>query len=88
MAAERTILIVDDCPEDRAEIRRLLLTGTERRLRLVEASTGDEGVAAATGVDAMVLDNRLPDMDALDVLRARNSHAARTRQSKRFGAWW
>ena len=70
MAAERTILIVDDCPEDRAEIRRLLLTGTDRRLRLVEAATGDEGVAAAAGVDAMVLDNRLPDMDALDVLRA------------------
>ena len=71
MSATRwTVLIVDDSPDDRAEIRRLLIAGSERRLRLVEAATGTEALAAHEGVDAVVLDNRLPDTDALGVLRA------------------
>ncbi|MDX2148323.1 MAG: PAS domain-containing protein [Planctomycetota bacterium] len=38
------ILIVDDSPDDRGEIRRLLLTGSDRTYEFVEAETAAEGI--------------------------------------------
>jgi len=69
------VVIIDDSPDDRAEIRRLLLRGSmERRYLFAEAQTGGAGVAAVLAGPAMpdcvVLDFNLPDMDALDVLAA------------------
>ena len=32
--------IIDDSPDDRSEIRRMLLSGSERRLTFVEAGSG------------------------------------------------
>ncbi len=62
--------MIDDSPEDRAEIRRLLLQGSERRYQFIEAETGADGVrqALAAAPDCMVLDYFLPDMDAPRVL--------------------
>jgi signal transduction histidine kinase len=66
------VIIIDDSPDDRAEVRRLLLRGSERRYVFREAATGAAGVeavqAAETMPDCVVLDFNLPDMDALDVL--------------------
>jgi signal transduction histidine kinase len=66
------VVIIDDSPEDRAEIRRLLFRGADRRYSFSEAETGAAGVTAVlTGPDlpdCVVLDFNLPDMDALEVL--------------------
>ena len=69
------VVIVEDSPDDRAEIRRLLLRGSERRYRFVEAETAAAGVraaldAAAGPPDCVVLDYSLPDGNALEVLAA------------------
>ena len=68
------VLIIDDSPEDRAEIRRLLLTGSDRRLSFVEAGTAEAGIQAvlyaAFPPDCILLDYNLPDMEAPDVLAA------------------
>lgn len=66
------IVIIDDSPDDRAEVRRLLFRGAERRYVIAEADTGATGVeavlAGAGMPDCVVLDFNLPDMDALEVL--------------------
>lgn len=69
------VVIIDDSSDDRAEIRRLLLQGSDRRYQFVEAETADAGVAAALGaadgaINCVVLDYNLPDATALDVLAA------------------
>ncbi len=66
------VLIVDDSPDDRDEIQRLLLRGSERRYFFTEAATGAAGIEAVRGAalmpDCIVLDFNLHDMDALEVL--------------------
>ena len=68
------VVIIDDSAEDRAEIRRMLLNGSERQLTFVEAGTAAAGISAALGAspppDCIVLDYHLPDMDAPEVLAA------------------
>jgi PAS domain S-box-containing protein len=68
-----TIVIIDDNAEDRAEIRRCLLAGSERRYRFIEAETGAKGVRACLDapplrIDCVMLDYRLPDVTAFEVL--------------------
>lgn len=66
------IVIIEDSFDDRAEVRRLLLRGAERRYIFAEAQTGALGVKAVLErpqmPDCVVLDFNLPDMDALEVL--------------------
>jgi len=66
------IVIIDDSPEDRAEIRRLLLNGSDRRYEFIEAENGAAGVreTLASKPDCVVLDYFLPDMSAAEVLAA------------------
>lgn len=69
------IVIVDDSPDDRAEVRRLLLKGSDRRYTFIEAETGAAGLRALReGGSAqhrcVVLDYNLPDMDASAFLLA------------------
>ncbi len=68
------VVVIDDSPDDRAEVRRLLLRGSERRYALAEAETGAAGVRAVLDADdppdCVVLDYNLPDMDAVEVLAA------------------
>jgi signal transduction histidine kinase len=70
-AQARTILIVDDSPEDRATLRRLL-RGAATPYVLVEADTGAGGLERyrAARPDLVLLDFHLPDMEGLDVLQA------------------
>lgn len=66
-----TVVVIDDCLEDRDEVRRMLLAGSERRYRFVEAETCAEGVKACRdAVDCIILDYNLPDGTAFDVLAA------------------
>ena len=68
------ILVVDDSPDERAEVRRMLLKGCDRRLTFIEADTAKTAIAAVRAAivlpDCMVLDYNLPDMDAPEVLEA------------------
>ena len=68
------VVIIDDNPDDRAEIRRMLLSGSERRLTFVEAGTAEAGITAVLDAvlppDCIVLDYNLPDMNAPEVLAA------------------
>ena len=42
------ILVVDDSPDERAEVRRMLLKGCDRRLTFIEADTAKAAIAAVT----------------------------------------
>ena len=68
------VFIIDDNPDDCVEIRRMLLSGSERRFTFTEASTAATGISAVLGAvpppDCIVLDYNLPDMDAPEVLAA------------------
>ena len=68
------IVIIDDSPDDCAEIRRMLLKSSERRLTFLEAQTAATGIRAARAAvpppTCIVLDYDLPDMAAPDVLAA------------------
>jgi len=68
------VAIIDDSPDDRAEIRRMLLNGSERRLRFIEAGTAEAGIQAVLGAthppDCIVLDYNLPEMEAPEMLAA------------------
>ena len=64
------ILIVDNNPADRAEIRRLLLIGAERRYQFIEAETGAACRQRGQGqeVDCLILNSWLPDMTVFEIL--------------------
>ncbi len=69
------ILIVDDNDDDRAEMRRLLLQGSDEHYAFTEAETGQAALAtiAAGGrrmPGCILLDYYLPDMEAPEVLDA------------------
>ncbi len=70
------VLIIGDSPEDRAEIRRLLLAGSERRYLFTESGTGSAEIRAHLAredgpPDCAILDCQLlPDRDATEVLAA------------------
>jgi CheY-like chemotaxis protein len=63
------VLVVDDMPETRRLMRRVL---ERARFSVAEATTGDAGLAAIRrdGPDAVVLDLRLPGLSGFDVARA------------------
>lgn len=63
------VLVVDDDEVDRLAIRRALTRG-EREYDLIEAENAAQALerAADPSIDCILLDNRLPDGDALEVL--------------------
>jgi PAS domain S-box-containing protein len=67
------ILIIEDNPDDRASIRRMLLHSSDRSYAFSEAQLGAAGVrayreAAGRPPDCVLLDYHLPDMNAPEVL--------------------
>jgi len=66
----RRILIVDDCPEDRAAFRRLMCDPPAVRYLIRESDSGESGLAAcrAEPPDCVLLDYRLPDLDGIEFL--------------------
>lgn len=68
------VLVVDDMPETRRLMRRVL---ERARFVVTEAATGEAGLAAIRRdrPDAVVLDLRLPGISGFDVARAVRSDA-------------
>ena len=66
------VLIIEDSPDDRADIRQMLLCGSPRHYKFTEAETGSAALRAlretANPPDCILLDFNLPDMNALDLL--------------------
>ena len=76
--AARTILLVEDNPDDRARMQRML-RGQRRVYHVTAVGTGEEGLArlaAGERFDCVLLDHRLPDMVGEEFLqRLRNGGA-------------
>lgn len=69
------LVIADDNPDDRAEVRRLLLLGAERRYQFTDVETGAATLRAVLEPHGeapvcLILDFHLPDADALDIIHA------------------
>jgi CheY-like chemotaxis protein len=66
-----TILIVDDNLIERQTLRKYLLQATNYQFNIVEASSGEEGLAwcRQQQPDAIVLDYLLPDLNSLEFLK-------------------
>ncbi len=68
------VCIIDDSLGDRAQIRHMLLGGSERQLTFVEAASAAAGIKAVLYAvpppDCIVLNYHLPDMPAPSVLAA------------------
>ncbi|NOT85002.1 MAG: response regulator [Methylococcaceae bacterium] len=67
------ILLIDDNPEDRADLRQMLLQGSDRRYRFTEEELGAEGLRKIRAqqdppYDCVLLDYHLCDMNAEEVL--------------------
>jgi signal transduction histidine kinase len=66
------VLLVDDSPEDRAVSRHFLQQISEPTYTVVEAETGEDGLAWCQNdpPDCILLDYRLPDLSGLEFLAA------------------
>ncbi|MEH2084772.1 MAG: ATP-binding protein [Nostoc sp.] len=64
-----TLLIIDDCAEDRKIYRRYLLKDPHQSYNILEADCAEEGLALCREVrcDVIVLDFCLPDMSGLEL---------------------
>ena len=74
-AAPWDVFVADDCEEDRAEVRRLLMTGSERQFRFTELVSGADVVRICTREgkappDCLILDYHFPDLNAEEILDA------------------
>lgn len=69
---ERTVLLVDDSPEDRLIFRRFLTREPTIHYTVLETTRGDEALALCrrTTPDCILLDYQLPDMNGLELLQA------------------
>ncbi|HEY9825683.1 MAG TPA: ATP-binding protein [Stenomitos sp.] len=76
---QRTLLIVDDCAEDRHIYRRYLAKDPQQSYRIVEASSAQQGLKLCEleDCDVVLLDFRLPDMDGLECLEQLLQHATK-----------
>jgi signal transduction histidine kinase/DNA-binding response OmpR family regulator len=70
MADNRTLVIVDDCAEDRKIYRRYLLKDPHQTYEIFEAKCAEDGLALCQTLtsDAILLDFCLPDMTGLEFL--------------------
>jgi len=77
------ILIIEDNPDDRADIRQMLLRGSDVHYRFTEATTGAAGLRACREVgdaapDLVLLDFYLPDLDGELILAELRGEAVLT----------
>jgi hypothetical protein len=67
---QQTILIIDDCPEDRQVYRRYILQNQQHHYAILEEETGESALELCRQFhpDCILLDFLLPDMDGLEFL--------------------
>ncbi|MFH7029641.1 MAG: PAS domain S-box protein [Heteroscytonema crispum UTEX LB 1556] len=67
---QRTVLIVDDFPQDRETYRRYLLADPEFDYTILEAESGEAGLVLCQKghIDVILLEFKLPDLDGLEFL--------------------
>ncbi len=67
---QKTILIIDDCPEDREVYRRYLLQDQRYTYSILEEEYGEKALELCKKIqpDAILLDFMLPDLDGLEFL--------------------
>lgn len=72
MRPERRILVIDDVADDRRFVRRMLDRDYEHTNSVDEVESGEEGIARCRSerYDAVLLDQCLPRVSGLEVLRA------------------
>ncbi len=66
-----TILIVDDCPEDRESVKRFLLKDSHNVYTIYEAENAEQGLrlcAETVRPDCILLDYNIPDVDGLEFI--------------------
>lgn len=70
MKYSRTLLIVDDCKEDRETYRRYLSKDQQQSYCILEADSAEEGLSLCHKVncDAILLDFQLPEMNGLEFI--------------------
>ncbi|NJM68712.1 MAG: response regulator [Scytonema sp. RU_4_4] len=70
MSDTRTLLIIDDCAEDRRIYRRYLLKDPSQSYQILEADSAQDGLAMCQEIlcDVILLDFYLPDMSGLEIL--------------------
>ena len=70
MAEPITVLIIDDSEDDREAFRRMLERGASLPYRVLEAETGEEGIAVyrSEKPDCVLLDYSLPGRNGVAVL--------------------
>lgn len=70
MPTTSTLLIIDDCAEDRKIYRRYLLQDPHQSYRIVEADSAEEGLVLCQEIDCdvILLDFYLPKMSGLEFL--------------------
>ncbi len=71
----RRILIVEDDPDSRADLRKMMLCGSDRRYEFSEAELGAIALkqvreSSNTPFDCILLEYHLPDLDAQEMLAA------------------
>jgi two-component system, cell cycle sensor histidine kinase and response regulator CckA len=76
-ATAMRVVIIDDNPDDRAEVKAALRNGSMRRYELHEAPTGEHGLELIRALrekgespDCVVVDVHLPGMDVFEILAA------------------
>ncbi|MGQ9873327.1 response regulator, partial [Leptodesmis sp.] len=77
MMPQRTVLIIDDSPEDREAYRRYLLRDQTHHYIILEEESAEAGLAQCQNLhpDSGLLDFRLPDLDGLEFLEELNQQA-------------
>lgn len=70
MSNTRTLLIIDDCAEDREAYRRYLLRNSDQPYQILEADCAEDGLALCNKkhCDVILLDFCLPTMNGLEFL--------------------
>ncbi|NMG19208.1 hybrid sensor histidine kinase/response regulator [Brasilonema bromeliae] len=70
MSDTRTLLIIDDCAQDRRIYRRYLLKDPHQSYQILEAESAKDGLALCQKIlcDVILLDFYLPDMTGLEIL--------------------